>query len=89
MSDGYLEITYRRGRPLAAYYHLPVAGERTVARTQKAADGLVVDFDADGRALGVEIPAPAAVTLDAFNALLSELHLSPISADEFAPLHAA
>jgi len=89
MRDAYLEITYRRGRPLAAYYHLPATGPREVERTRKASGGLVVDFDQDGRALGVEIPAPTAVTLDGFNALLCELNRAPISADEFAPLHAA
>lgn len=55
MKEAYLEVTYRSGRAVAAYYYLPSRGSQKVARTRLAEPGLIVDFAADGRPLGVEI----------------------------------
>ena len=89
MSDRYLEVTYRGGRALAAYLYLPrVSSEKTV-RTEKAAPGLLVDFAADGRPIGVEITSPRRVTVEALNAVLDELHVERLDSDEAAPLRAA
>ena len=55
MKHAYLEVTYRRGRPLAAYYYLPRQdGEKSV-RTERVGGGLVVDDSADNNAMGIEI----------------------------------
>ena len=65
MMERSLQITYRKGRPFAAHLHLShETGERS-ARTVPSADGLlVVDYAANGQAIGVEITAPTAVSLD-------------------------
>ena len=89
MQEPYLEITFRHGRPLAAYFYLPRLEGQSVARTQRMEHGLVVDFDATGAPIGIEITAPEEITLDEFNALLTKLGQAPISRDEFAPLRAA
>ncbi len=83
----YLEITYRHGRPLAAYLHLPGSkvGEKA-GRTKEVAPGLVVDFAADGRALGVEIVNPTMISLKELNGVLASLQLEPLDEKEFAPL---
>ena len=39
----------------------------------------MVDYAADGRALGVEIPSPDAVTLDRLNGLLAGLGQAPLA----------
>lgn len=89
MQEAYLEVTFRRGRPLAAYYHLPHPTHESTARSRRVEPGLVVDYSASGQPLGIEITAPGAVTLEALNALLAELGAGSVDAAEFAPLHAA
>ena len=89
MKEPYLEVTYRHGRPLAAYFYLPRATEEKSCRTSKAALGMVVDFDGNGHAIGVEITAPSRVTVTALNRLLCSLGVPPLAADELAPLRAA
>jgi len=89
MQSPYLEITYRHGRALAAYDHLRARPAGTVARSRSLGHGLVVDLGPDGRPLGVEIAAPASLTVEAFNEALASLGLAPVGAAELAPLHAA
>ena len=67
MKESYLEVTFRHGRPLAAYLYLPrEAGEKPV-RTRKVSPGIVVDFGSSDRAIGIELTAPGMVTLAALN----------------------
>jgi len=90
MTERSLQVTYRQGRPFAAYLHLShVTGEKS-ARTVATADGLlVVDYDSDGRPVGVEMTAPQAVSLERINELLASLGQPPLADDEFKPLKAA
>ena len=89
MSEPYLEVTYRRGRALAAYYYLPRRSQDRSYRTRRAAPGLLVDYARGGRPLGIEITAPAKVSLAAINRLLKELGQRPMKRAEISPLHAA
>jgi uncharacterized protein YuzE len=90
MTERSLQITYRKGRPLAAYLYLAhPTGERS-AKTEASPDGLiVVDYGADGRPIGIEITAPEAVTLERLNGLLRELDQPPLPETEFRPLTTA
>jgi uncharacterized protein YuzE len=90
MTERSLQITYRKGRPLAAYLYLAhPTGERS-AKTEASPDGLiVVDYGADGRPIGIEITAPEAVTLERLNGLLRELSQPPLPETEFRPLTTA
>lgn len=89
MSEPYLEVTYRRGRPLAAYYYLPRrSGDRSY-RTTRAVSGLLVDYARDGRPLGIEITAPPLISLATINRLLRELGQRPLKRAEISPLRAA
>ena len=90
MTERSLQITYRKGRPFAAYLYLSRAtGERS-ARTEASGDGLlIVDFASDGRPIGIEITAPGAVTLDRINDLLRNLAQTPLPEADFDPLRAA
>jgi hypothetical protein len=84
----YLEVTFRNGKPLAAYLYLPRAGRVAVASTRDAGNGLKVDFDASGTPVGVEITAPSVVGVGSLNAVLAGLGVGTIDADELAPLAA-
>jgi hypothetical protein len=59
------------------------------ARTAQAAPGLLVDYTADGKPIGLEITAPAQVTLEQVNQVLAGLGLAGVSPEELAPLRAA
>ncbi len=86
MTGRYLEITFRKGRPLAAYLYLPRREGDRSARTDDAGDGLVVDFAADGRPIGIEILAPGRVGARAINQVLRRLGIDELSQEELAPV---
>jgi hypothetical protein len=89
MKEFYLEITFRHGRPLAAYLYLPREGDEKSARTQQAAPGLLIDFAASGRPIGLEITAPGKVSAATINRALTDLGLPPLPDADLAPLRAA
>ena len=89
MKEPYLEITFRHGRPLAAYLYLPREGNEKSARTQQAAPGLLIDFAADGQPIGLEITAPSRVSAATINRVLADLGLATLSDADLAPLRAA
>jgi uncharacterized protein YuzE len=89
MKEPYLEVTFRRGRPIAAYLYLPrETGERSF-RTSKAEAGMVIDFGQKGNPIGIEITAPTKVTIADLNHVLIKLGLPPMQDNELAPLRAA
>jgi hypothetical protein len=89
MSQPYLEVTYRKGKPLAAYLYLSRQPGDTADRSEPIDDVLVVDRATDGRPIGIEILDPRAVTLDRLNELLRGLHLAEVEPAELAPLQVA
>ena len=89
MKQRYLEVTYRKGKPLAAYLYLPRPLGATSVKTEDAGSGMRVDYDAAGNAIGVELTAPARVTLDDINELLARLGQVHLGVDDWAPLKAA
>ena len=89
MKESYLEVTYRHGRPLAAYYYLPRdAGEKSV-RTRRAEPGLVIDYSEGGRPIGIEITAPTKISVAALNTVLEGLGYPAVNHADLAPLLAA
>jgi hypothetical protein len=89
MKETYLEVTFRHGRPLAAYYYLPRSIGDKSFRTQRAELGLVIDFNHAGKPIGIEITAPAKLSLVAFNRVLRSLGLPTARRVDLAPLKAA
>ncbi|MCH7750957.1 MAG: DUF2283 domain-containing protein [Planctomycetes bacterium] len=89
MKHSYLEVTYRKGCPLAAYYYLPRKDADSSSRTEREENGLLVDYTADGRAIGIEITAPSELDLSQLNELLSRLGQEPVAREDLAPLVAA
>ncbi len=89
MKKRYLEVTFRRGRPIAAYLYLPRSPGEKTCRTSKADPGLVVDFNRSGEPIGIEITAPAQLTVAALNSVLSDLGLPQVEDSDLTPLRAA
>lgn len=89
MKERYLEVTYRGGKPIAGYLHLPRANGLKSARTEEMAPGLLMDFASDGQPIGLEVTAPTKVTVEDINAALTRLGLEPVEPEEVAPLLAA
>ena len=89
MKDRYLEITFRKGVPFAAYLCFPrKVGSKSV-RTEAVGEGLLVDYGSDGHPIGLEITAPTHVTPDQINAVLEDLGLPPMEPNGLTPLQAA
>ena len=89
MQGTYLEVTYRAGKPLAAYLYLPRKEADKTARVEKRGAGLLVDLTADGRPIGIEIAIPALVTVEAVNQVLTSYGLTAVDAAELSPLEKA
>jgi len=89
MKGRYLEMTFRKGKPLAAYLYLPRPTGVKSARTEEMAPGILADFTAKGEPIGLEITVPTQVTAEQINVVLTKLGLAPIAPEELAPLKAA
>jgi hypothetical protein len=90
MTERSLQVTYRKGRPFAAYLWLAHETGEKAARTVPSSDGLlVVDYCTNGRPLGVEITAPLSVPLHRLNRLLAELGEAPLAEHDYSPVQAA
>lgn len=88
MQSRYLEVTFRKGKPVAAYLYLHRKQGDKSARTERRDQGLLIDYAADGRPIGIEITAPQRVTLTAINQVLAEAHEEPATQDELRPVAA-
>jgi len=88
MSKPYLEITYRQGKPFAAYLYLERRAGDKSARTERHGTWLV-DFTADGRAIGIEFTEVGMIDVAAVNRVLTDSRQPTISADDLIPLRAA
>ena len=89
MTKRYLEVTFRDGKPVAAYLHLPRRqGDKSI-RSERLQGGLVVDYAEGDRPIGIEITAPEVLSLQILNKALVGLKQAPATAQELAPLAAA
>lgn len=89
MNESYLEVTYRHGRPLAAYYYLPRRADQKSHRTEEIEAGILVDYSRAGKAIGIEITAPDQLTLIRMNRVLRRLGQTPLTRRDLRPLRAA
>ena len=85
MNKPYVQITYREGEPFAAYLCLDRKPGDTAARTERRGSWLV-DFAADGHAIGVEFTRPGQIDLCKLNQVLASGQQPAISIDDLAPL---
>lgn len=84
-----LEVTYRKGKPFAAYLYLGRSPGQKSARTEEAAPELLIDYAEDGTPLGIEIVSPGHVTIDEILGVFDTLGIGRPDLSELAPLQAA
>jgi uncharacterized protein YuzE len=89
MKEPYLEVTFRRGRPIAAYYYLPRRSGQKSHRTVRVEPGMVIDLGRNGRPIGIEITAPGLISQAVLNRVLKQYGLPTVKRTELAPLKAA
>lgn len=89
MRSCYLEVTFRHGRPLTAYLYLPRSPGDRSDHVERSGSGLLVDYTADGKPIGIEITAPAQVGITELNRILADLHAPAVTNEDIAPLSAA
>jgi uncharacterized protein YuzE len=89
MKDRYLEITYRKGKALAAYLYLSGMPGTHSAGTKKVGDNLIADFDRYGNVIGIEIASPNRMKIGHINRILNTLSIKPVSESELSPLRTA
>ncbi len=88
MLNPYLQISYRRGKPFAAYLYLEHRPGDKSAGVERHGSWLI-DFTSDGRAIGVEFTQPGTVDIAELNRVLIAAHQPAISTADLAPLQAA
>ena len=86
MKEPYLEVTFRRGRPVAAYYYLPRRPGQKSVRTRRVEPGMVIDFARGGRPIGIELTAPSKLSVAALNRVLRELGFPAVTREDLAPV---
>jgi hypothetical protein len=89
MKSSYLEVTFRRGRPLAAYLHLQRAAGDKSHHVAQVGQGLIVDYTAEDKPIGIKITAPAQVSTADLNRVLASLQAPALTDEDIAPLIAA
>lgn len=88
MKQRYLEVTFRKGKPFAAYLYLPRRRGARAVRTVDGGNGIRVDLDENGAPIGLEITAPSMVEVAHLNAVLTKYGVATLDAEEWAPLAA-
>ena len=89
MKEPYLEVTFRRGRPIAAYYYLPRRPGQKSYRSLRIEPGMVVDLGRSGKPVGIEITAPQLISQAILNRVLKRFGMPAAKSADLAPLKAA
>ena len=84
-----LQITYRKGKPFAAYIYLAQSHGQKSARTEAITGDLLIDYAQDGTPLGIEIVSPGMVSIDEIQRVFDHLGLGRLEPAELEPLKAA
>ncbi len=85
----YLEITFRKGKPVAAYLYLTGDQGEKSQRSEEFGSGLVLDFGQGDELVGIEITSPASTTVEGVNEALERHNMPLIESGELSPLIAA
>jgi len=89
MKRTYLEVTFRKGKAVAAYLYLPRLPNAKAARTVELRPTVLVDYSATGEPIGLELTAPSGVDVSLVNSVLLEIGIAQIDGSDLAPLRAA
>lgn len=89
MNNVSLQVTYRKGKPFAAYLYLSAGPSGKSVRTEAVTEELLIDFAADGTPLGIEIISPGDVSIEEIQRCFDRLGLGRLEPAELEPLKAA
>ena len=84
-----LQITYRKGKPFAAYIYLSRQNGEKSVRTEAISENLLIDYSENKMPLGIEIVSPGMVSIEEIQAVFDRLGLGRPSQIELEPLKAA
>jgi hypothetical protein len=73
-----LEVVFRKGKPVAAFFHLRAGSSGKSGRTIPIRPPMTAHYDEAGLPIGLELPLPTTVTLPLLNEALRELGASPL-----------
>lgn len=83
-----LEVSSYNGKLMAGYLSFGRRPGDESVTTSQPEPGLVIDFTADARPIGLEITSPSVVTLEAINRVLTKLGQTPATERELSLLFA-
>jgi len=89
MSKPILRVTYQDGQPEVAYLSLPRQRGEKSSDSERVEPEMVLDFNAEGKLIGIEILDPHEVSVEVINDILEKHGLSPLSEKELSPIMAA
>ncbi len=84
-----LQITYRKGKPFAAYIYLSHRCGQKSVRTEAITEDLLIDYAQDGTPLGIEVVSPGIVSIEEIQGVFDHLGLGRVEPIELGPLNAA
>lgn len=85
-SRRHTQVSYRQGRPIAAYVYLKGWPGHKSVRTEEIDSGLVIDFSPSNEPLGLEIINPATVSIESINETLRKFGERPLDPGEVEAL---
>ena len=83
-----LAVTFRGGKPFAAYLYLTSSHKRDVSRSEESGE-VVIDYDAAGAVMGIEIHSVTPQALVDLRAALQSHGFHDVTDAELQPLKAA
>ena len=88
MKERYLDVTFRKGKVMAAYFYLPRNPGEKSQRTERHGEGILIDYGKDGRPIGIEFTVPDQISalLQQLNQVLTQQNVAPIQPIELFPL---
>ena len=91
MRERYLDVTFRKGKVLAAYFYLPRNPGEKSQRTERYGEGILIDYGQADRPIGIEFTAPDQISalLQELNQVLTQQNIPPVQPNELIPLLAA
>ena len=84
-----LQITYRKGKPFAAYIYLASTPGQKSVRTESVTQDLLIDYAEDGTPIGIEIVSPRYVSIDEIQSIFDRLGFDKPDSAELEPIKAA
>jgi hypothetical protein len=86
MGNTRVEVVFRRGRPVAAFFHLKKDVQGKSGRQIMVRPQMTAHFDDGGHPVGLEIQLPDKLDLLVINDVLRELGADPVVEADLAPL---